>query len=182
MPSDSAAGGVQSEEQEDIPQLMITYQDEGISHAVTSIRTHVDIKELPANWIIKHGLVMKRIYAHIRNSATSPGEFEKGSYEGKRVVILGGTEEDAIEVHTLKGKIQIPSKYLFPQRPSKTKGQIVVVISSEKAGEVFIAHGVDSNGIVPLAAQGQGCKEGIQYTTHQTRLTRCDLKKFMIPF
>jgi hypothetical protein len=65
MPSDSAAGGVQSEEQEDIPQPMITYQDKGISHVVTSIRTHVDIKELPANWIIKHGLVTKCIYAHI---------------------------------------------------------------------------------------------------------------------
>ena len=43
---------------------------------------------------VGHG--MKHIYAHIHNSAASPKEFEKGAYEGKRVVILGGTQEDAI--------------------------------------------------------------------------------------
>jgi hypothetical protein len=149
MPSDSAAAGVQSEDHEDILQPMITYEDEGISNSVTSICTHVAIKELPANWLMKHGLLTKRIYAHIRNSAAPHEEFEGGSYEGKRVVILGGTQEDAIEVHTLKGKIKIPCKYLFPQRPSKTKGQLVVVVSGEKAGEVFVANGVDPNGVVP---------------------------------
>ena len=175
MPSDSTAGGVHSEEQEDVPQLMIAYKDEGISHAVASICTHVVIKELPVDWIMKHGLLTKHIYAHIRNSAAPHKEFEGGSYEGKRVVIMGGTQEDAIEVHTLKEKIKIPCKYLFPQRPSKTKGQLVAVISGEKAGEVFVANGVDSNGVVPLSAQGQGRKEGIQYTAHRTRLARCDL-------
>ena len=175
MASDSTAGGICSEEQEDVPQLMITYEDEGISHAVASICTHIVTKELPADWIMKHGLLMKHIYAHIHNSTAPHEEFEGGSYEGKRVVIMGGTQEDAIEVHTLKGKIKIPCKCLFPQRPSKTKGQLVAVISSEKAGEVFVANGVDSNSIVPLSVQGQGCKEGIQYTAHQTRLARCDL-------
>ena len=152
MASDSTAGGVCSEEQEDIPQLMITYKDEGISRAVASICTHVVTKELPADWIMKHGLPTKHIYAHIHNSAAPHEEFEGGSYEGKRVIIMGGTQEDAIEVHTLKGKIKIPCKYLFPQRPSKTKGQLVAVISGEKASEVFVANGVDSNGIVLLSA------------------------------
>ena len=152
MASDSTAGGVCSDEQEDVPQLMITYEDEGISHAVASICTHVVTKELPADWIMKHGLLTKRIYVHIRNSAAPHEEFEGGSYESKRVIVMGGTQEDAIEVHTLKGKIKIPCKYLFPQRPSKTKGQLVAVISGEKAGEVFVANGLDSNGIVLLSA------------------------------
>ena len=51
----------------------------------------------------------------------------------------------------------------------------MAVISGEKASEVFVANGVDSNGVVPLSAQGQGRKEGIQYTAHRTRLARCDL-------
>ena len=88
MASDSTAGGVCSEEQEDIPQLIITYKDEGISHAVASICTHVVTKELPADWIMKHGLLMKHIYAHIRNSTAPHEEFEGGSYEGKRVVAV----------------------------------------------------------------------------------------------
>ena len=111
MASDSTAGGVCSDEQEDVPQLMITYEDKGISHAVTSICTHVVTKELPADWIMKHGLLTKRIYVHIRNSAAPHEEFEGGSYEGKGVVVMGGTQEDAIEVHMLKGKIKIPCKY-----------------------------------------------------------------------
>ena len=111
MASDSTAGGVCSDEQEDVPQLMITYEDEGISHAVASICTHVVTKELPADWIMKHGLLTKCIYVHIRNSAAPHEEFEGGSYEGKGVVVMGGTQEDAIEVHMLKGKIKIPCKY-----------------------------------------------------------------------
>ena len=175
MASDSTAGSICSEEQEDVPQLMITYKDKGISRVVASICTHIVTKELPVDWIMKHGLLTKCIYMHICNSTAPHEEFEGGSYEGKRVVVMGGTQEDAIEVHTLKGKIKIPCKYLFPQRPSKTKGQLVAVISGEKAGEVFVANGVDSNGIVLLSARGQGHKEGIQYTAHQTRLARCDL-------
>ena len=78
MPSDSTAGGVHSEEQEDAPQLMIAYKNKGISHVVASICTHVVIKELPVDWIMKHGLLMKRIYAHIRNSPAPHEEFEGG--------------------------------------------------------------------------------------------------------
>lgn len=99
---------------------------------------------------MKHGLVMKGIYAHICNSAAPSEQFEKGSYKGKRVVILGGKWEDAIEVHTLQGKIKIPCKFLFPQRLTNAKGQVVVVISGEKAGEVFVTHGVYLNGVIPL--------------------------------
>ena len=88
MASDSTAGSVCSEEQEDVPQLMINYKDKGISRVVASICTHIVTKELPVDWIMKHGLLMKCIYMHICNSAAPHEEFEGGSYEGKRVVAV----------------------------------------------------------------------------------------------
>jgi hypothetical protein len=94
---------------------------------------------LPANWLLKHGLATKRIWAYVRNSKPDPftagGGFARGLYEGIRVLILSSEQEDTIQVHAGNRTVTVPLMFLFPDRPS-SKGQVVVVISDDKAGEV----------------------------------------------
>ena len=127
--------------------------------------------------MMKHNLVTKRIYAYVRNSepdALNRGGFAKGVYEGDRVLVLAGERADAIEVHARKRTVIIPGWFLFPQMPTG-KGQDVVVISGEKAGEVFYTRKPKEDGLFPLGRRGH-C--GLPLCTLEpSQLARCDPKK-----
>ncbi|KAF8322378.1 hypothetical protein F5887DRAFT_1087234 [Amanita rubescens] len=129
---------------------------------------------LPANWILRHGLVRKRIYAHVRNSKPNPmegGGFGKGQYEGQRVLILSGEREDKIEVHVKDRSVNIPAKFLFPQRPT-ARGQEVVVLSGDRIGEVYMTRKPKPDGSFPLGRPGfSGPPSCIM---EPNRLARCD--------
>lgn len=141
---------------------------------ISSIHTNIAMKVLPENWMVKHGLVTKRVYAHVRNSNIYPG-FSTGEYEGSRVVILSGERMDAIEVHTTKRTLTIPGKYLFPQRPTPAKGQVVVVTDGENAGEIYITHAQNEMGLWPLVDRGKA-RTGIKCYAERSRLAKCDPK------
>ena len=104
---------------------------------------------------MQHELVTKRIYAHIRNSApvTPAGGFGKGYYEGERAMILSGEEVSAIQVHAKLQTITIPGWFLIPQMPTG-RGQDVVVINGENAGEEFLTRKPNEDGTFPLGRRG----------------------------
>ncbi|KAF8325598.1 hypothetical protein F5887DRAFT_1085355 [Amanita rubescens] len=112
---------------------------------------------LPANWLMKHGLVAKRIWAYVRNSKTNPfeqgGGYARGFYEGERVLILSGEMEGGIEVNAKERTIIIPSYFLFPQMPT-SRGQDVVVISGDNAGELYLTRKPNRDGTFPLGRRG----------------------------
>jgi hypothetical protein len=131
---------------------------------------------LPADWMMRDQLVTKRIYAYVRNSEPDPfntGGFAKGVYEGDRVLVLSGKKVDAIEVHARKRTVTIPGWFLFPQMPT-ARGQDVVVISGEKAGEVFFTRKPKEDGSFPLGRRGFS---GLPLCTMEpSKLARCDPK------
>jgi hypothetical protein len=131
-------------------------------------------KVLSADWMLKHGLATKRVYAHIRNSNVYPG-FATGKYEGSRVVILSGKWIDAIEVHTMNRALTIPGRYLFPQRLTSAKGQVMVVTKGENAGEVYITHVQNKRGQLPLVERGKAWR-GVKCYVEPSRLAKCDPK------
>jgi hypothetical protein len=124
---------------------------------------------------MKNGLMMKRIYAYVRNSKPNPlnesGGFEKGVHEGDRVLVLSGELLGAIEVHIRKKTMTIPAKFLLPQRPT-AKGQIVVIISGDVAGEVYVTREPNENGWFPLVRRGS--KGAAKLVVEPNRLARCD--------
>lgn len=126
---------------------------------------------------MKNGLVNKRIWAYIRNSGTNPfqtgGGFARGFYEGERVLVMSGETEDGIVVNAKQQLLKIPGRFLFPQIPT-SKGQDVVVISGENAGEVYLTRKPDDDGAFPL---GRRRHKGLPLCTIETsRLARCDTK------
>ncbi len=122
---------------------------------------------------MQHGLVTKRIYAHIRNSEPvfNAGGFAKGHHEGERVMIQSGEQVDAIQVYAKTQMITIPGWFLIPQMPTG-KGQTVVVISGEKAGEEFITRKPDEDGKFPLGLRGFSGPPS--HTMDPSKLARCD--------
>ncbi|KAF8332933.1 hypothetical protein F5887DRAFT_922201 [Amanita rubescens] len=132
---------------------------------------------LPANWLMKHGLVAKRIWAYVRNSKTNPfeqgGGYARGFYEGERVLILSGEMEGGIEVNAKERTIIIPSYFLFPQMPT-SRGQDVVVISGDNAGELYLTRKPNRDGTFPLGRRGH--KGSPVCTIEPSRLARCDPK------
>ena len=126
---------------------------------------------------MKHGLVNKRIWAYVRNSGTNPfepgGGFARGFYEGERVMVMSGETEDGIVVNAKQQLVNIPGRFLFPQIPT-SKGQDVVVISGDKAGEVYLTRKPDDDRSFPL---GRRRHKGLALCTIETsRLARCDTK------
>jgi len=119
----------------------------------------------------------KRIYALVRNSKPDPfnegGGFEKGVYEGDRVLVLSGERLDAIQVHVRKKTMAIPAKFLFPQKPT-AKGQIVVIISGDAAGEIYVTREPNENGWFPLVRRGS--KGAPKIVVEPRNLARCDPK------
>ncbi|KAF8339365.1 hypothetical protein F5887DRAFT_1077402 [Amanita rubescens] len=124
-----------------------------------------------ADWLMKDGLVTKRIWAHIRNSNAYPNGFARGYYEGERVLILSGERENEIEVNVKQRTIMIPSRFLCPQIPT-SRGQDVVVISGENVGEQFLTRKQKEDGSFPLGRRGH---KGLPICTVQaSKLARCD--------
>ena len=158
----------------------ISHGDQGIVHVDSYGTTYSRfLTVLPANWLSKHGLVTKRIWAYVRNSKPDPfnagGGFASGEYDGVRVLILSGEQEDAIRVHARNRTVTIPQIYLFPDIPS-SKGQHVVVISDDRAGEIFVTREPDGNGVFPLVRPGRGNRMNPVCRVEQKRLALCDSK------
>ena len=131
-------------------------------------------KALSADWMLKHGLATKHVYAHVCNSNVYPG-FAMGKYEGSRVIILSRKRIDAIEVHTTNRALTILGRYLFPQRPTSTKGQVVAVTEGENASEVYITHAQNECSQLPLVERGKA-RRGVKCYVKPSRLVKCDPK------
>lgn len=143
------------------------------------IHAHILITVLPENWLMIHNLATKRIYAHVRNSEPDPftlgGGFATGFFEGERALILSGEREDAIQVHIRQRVMTIPGRNLFPEMPT-SKGQVVVIISDDRAGEVFLTQAPNEHGVFPLVRRGRGNKKVPVCSVEQKKLARCDVK------
>jgi hypothetical protein len=129
---------------------------------------------------LKHELPDKRVWVTIRNSRPDPftgdGGFGRGVYDGDRGIIISATSPAAVEVHlSRKGHtITIPSKFLFPWRPTDKK-QAVVIINGEHAGYVFVTHSPSTSGNFPLFLRGKGKGRGDPMCVVEVeRLARCD--------
>ena len=122
--------------------------------------------------MLRHGLSTKRVYAHICNSNIYPG-FARGECEGTRVVILSGERVDAIRAHATNRELIVPGEFLFPQRPTAAKGQVVVITDEENAGEVYMTHVQNEDGLLPLVERGKA-RRGIKLYVEPSRLAKCD--------
>ena len=96
----------------------------------------------------------KRIYTHVCNTkpdAFTGGEgFAKGKHEGDRALVLSA------EVHVKKRAMRCPARFLFPEKPS-SKGQGVVVINGDRAGEIYVTRDPREDGWFPLVRRsGKG--------------------------
>ena len=155
---------------------MISYGDERKSCVISLYRSDISLTGLPVNWMLRHELATKRIYAYIRNSKPDfmeGGGVGKGQYDGQRVLILSGVQEDKIEVHIKDRTLKLPARFLFPQRLT-ARGQDVVVISGDRAGEVFITRKPKPDGSFPLGRPGFSGPPSC--TMEPSRLARCDPK------
>jgi hypothetical protein len=99
------------------------------------------------------------IYARVRNTLpdqiNNRGGFAGGFYEGERGMILDGQDEWQILVAIKQQWVKIPARHLFPKKPT-SKGQLVVVISDERAGEIFVTREPNENLVFPLVCRGKG--------------------------
>ncbi|KAF8318845.1 hypothetical protein F5887DRAFT_1166918 [Amanita rubescens] len=148
--------------------------------------TAPDSEVLPVNWVMKHGLISKQVYAHVCNTKPDPfcggGGFAKGKNEGDTAMILSGEVLDEILVHIRKQTVRIPARFLFPKRPT-SKGQAVVIISGEMAGETYVTrdasvkiriYRLDDTGISysrlrhPITADSELSFEVVTATLHST--------------
>lgn len=132
---------------------------------------------LAPDWLMKHDLVTKQIWANVRNSETDPFEgsgFARGAYEGERVLILPGEREGDILVNARQHSIKIPAKFLIPQRPT-SKGQDVVIICGDKVGEIYMTQKPNKDGTFPLGHHGYKGTSPL-CTVEASRLARCDPK------
>ena len=81
--------------------------------------------------------------------------------------------EDGIVVNAKQQLVNIPGRFLFPQIPT-SKGQDVVVISGDKAGEVYLTRRPNDDGTFPL---GRRRHKGLPLCTIEpSRLARCNTK------
>jgi hypothetical protein len=98
------------------------------------------ITVIPADWLRNHNLVTKCIYIHVRN--TDPEfvyreHFASGYYEGERGMILEPRDKWRVMVAIKQQWLNIPTRHLFYEMPT-SKGQLVVVISDDHAGEIYV--------------------------------------------
>ena len=125
---------------------------------------------------MRHELVTKRIWAHVRNSKpdiNGKGGFAQGFLEGERVLILSGEQECAIQVIVQNRTQPIPGRYLIPEMPT-SHGQNVVVVNGDKAGQVYRTCRANTSGWFPLVHPGSKGKGA--FVAETSRLARCDLK------
>jgi hypothetical protein len=148
----------------------------------SSFHAHL-LTVIPEDWLMKHNLITKRIYVHIRN--TDPqfvygNHFANGFYEGERGMIM--EDQDDLQVRynwrikvAIKQRwVPIPSRHLFYEMPT-SKGQPVVVISDDHAGEVYVTREPNANKVFPLVHQGKGNRLAPVCFVEQRRLARCDV-------
>lgn len=156
--------------------LQISRKEQGKSHHLRLNQSLMfSFKVFPTNWMMKNGLIRKRIWAYVRKSIPDPFEpegFMRGRYEGERVLILSGEHEGEIVVNVRQQSVKIPGKYLFPQIPT-TKGQDVVVMSGDKAGEVYLTRRQNEDGTFSLGRRGYKGTSPL-CTLEANKLARCD--------
>ena len=87
-------------------------------------------------------------------------------------MILSGEEVSAIQVHAKLQTITIPGWFLIPQMPTG-RGQDVVVINGENAGEEFLTRKPNEDGTFPLGRRGFKGNLALR-TMDASRLARCD--------
>lgn len=81
--------------------------------------------------------------------------------------------EEEMSVNMMQQAIKISGRFLFPQIPT-SKGQDVVVISGDKAGEVYLTRRPNDDGTFPL---GRRRHKGLPLCTIEpSRLARCNTK------
>ncbi|KAF8341950.1 hypothetical protein F5887DRAFT_1076332 [Amanita rubescens] len=139
---------------EEAPDAPPTHSESADSE-IAAIMISYGGQALPVNWLMKHGLMTKRIFANVHN--TFSGGFANGAHEGDRVLVLSGERLDEIQVH-------MPT----------AKGQVVVVISGDMAGEVYVTREPNENGSFPLVHRGG--KGAPKLVVEPKRLARCDPK------
>jgi hypothetical protein len=138
---------------------------------------------IPEDWLMKHNLITKRIYVHVRN--TDPqlvygDHFANGFYEGERGMIMEHQDDRQVRYHSrirvaVKQRwVTMPSRHLFYEMPT-SKGQPVVVISDDHAGEVYVTREPDANKVFPLVRRGKGNRLTPVCFVEQRRLARCDV-------
>ena len=122
---------------------------------------------------MKHNLMTKRIYVHVRN--TDPQfvygrHFANGFYEGERGMIM--EDQDDFQIRR-NWRIKVAIKQRWVTMPT-AKGQLVVVISDDHAGEVYVTRAPDANKVFPLVRRGKGNRLVPVCFVEQRRLARCD--------
>jgi hypothetical protein len=90
-------------------------------------------------------------------------------------MILDGQDEWQILVAVKQRWVKIPTRHLFPEKPT-SKGQLVVVISDDRAGEIFVTREPNENLVFPLVRRGKGNRLAPVCFVEQRRLARCDAK------
>jgi hypothetical protein len=104
-------------------------------------------------------LAKKRIWVHVRNSRPNPFDvdpgFQHGNYEDGRGLVLSVTSDKAeVKLTHRNITLQIPVRYLFPQRPTKKK-QKVVVLEGDHKGQEFNTGEPTDDGMIPLFCAGR---------------------------
>ncbi len=166
---------VPAEQEAEVP--MICYLDQGIFVLCLIGPYSGFVIVLPVNWLTKHSLMSKRIYTQVRNTKpdvfTGGEGFAKGKHEGDRALVLSGERLDEILVHVKKRSMKIPARFLFPEKPS-SKGQAVVIINGDRAGEIYVTRDPREDGWFPLVRRGG--KGAPKCFVEPCRLARCDPK------
>ena len=122
---------------------------------------------------MKHELVTKGIWAHVRNSKPpGKGGFAKGFSKG-RVLILSGDQEGAIQAIVQSRTQPIPRRYLIPEMPT-LHGQNAAVVRGDKACQIYRMCKANTSGYFPLVHPGSKGK-GV-FVAETSRLAGCNLK------
>ena len=143
--------------------------------ANSSFHAHL-LTVIPADWLWHHNLATKRIYVHVRN--TDPEMFygrgfAGGFYEGERGMIFEAKDEWEVLVAVKHRWVPIPARHLFYEMPT-SKGQLVVIVSDDHAGEIYVTREPNENRVFPLVRRGKGNRLAPVCFVEQRRLARCD--------
>ena len=151
------------------------------SKFASSFHAHL-LTVIDEDWPMKHNLITKHIYVHVHN--TDPQfvyghHFANGFYEGEQGMIMEDQDDFQIRCNW-RIKVAVKQRWvtmllchLFYKMPT-LKGQLVVVISDDHAGEVYVTHAPDTNKVFPLVHWGKGNRLAPVCFVEQRRLARCD--------
>jgi hypothetical protein len=88
-------------------------------------------------------------------------------------MILEPQDEWRVMVAIKQRWVNILTRHLFYKMPT-SKGQLVVVISDDHAGEIYVTHEPNENKVFPLVQRGKGNRLAPVCFVEQRRLARCD--------